>query len=461
MNFSLTTFWKVMAVAVVMILFNDKAFAQMSEGGTPPSFRYKSTLRSLDTVMQNRLPALDMRKVEEEDKEDARNGRNPRAGYGLPANTDVLKEGTWTKLPSGEYICRYQFKCEDAVVLSLLFSNFKLTDGDKLFVYNEDGSHVQGAFTSANNKSSGKFATAMLVGNSITLELVSNTTKENNTSIIEISYVVNYYIYKDKIGSRANNVPCQLSGDCQVSINCPEGAGFRDVGNGVARIVFPRGGGSVSFCSGSLINNTRFDASPLFLTANHCIQSDGNKDGDFTDNVDLFYDADSGMGESKADDWMFYWNFDGPECGIRCDANEIIDAKTTTGAYVLANDNAFASSDFALLYLVENPICDNEINAQLNGWDNSNIIYGNSIGIHHPIGDFKMIATDFDSPINSSSKYKTVKFDETSTNHHSVTEGGSSGSPIFNANKLIFGQLRGVNVSCGLPDFPPCCDLKR
>lgn len=41
---------------------------------------------------------------------------------------------------------------------------------------------------------------------------------------------------------------------------------------------------------------------------------------------------------------------------------------------------------------------------------------------------------------------------EQTTNGHSVTEGGSSGSPLFNQNKLIVGTLSGGSSSCEKPD---------
>ena len=42
-----------------------------------------------------------------------------------------------------------------------------------------------------------------------------------------------------------------------------------------------------------------------------------------------------------------------------------------------------------------------------------------------------------------------VIFDKT-TNGHSITEGGSSGSPLFNENKQIVGTLTGGNSTCRL-----------
>ncbi len=439
MNFFTILQARVSVVFAVVMLLCTSLNAQISAGGTPPSFRYQSTLRSLDTLMVSRLPLLDMREIEREDREDAIQGRNPRSGYGLPVNADILKDGIWTELPTGEHICRYQFRSEDAVVLSLLFSKFKLAEGDKLFVYNEDGSHIQGAFTSANNKPSGKFATAMLVGGTLNLEFVTLSTQDTHTSEIIISNVVNYYTLKSDPSLRnGGTIDCRTSLECQVNINCPEGAGWQVEKRGVAMYAIPYDDRNDGFthmqhCSGSLINNTRMDGAPLFLTADHCLP----------ESINPFKNYDA-TNKNKADDWIFYWNFESPNCNGICTQELINNASTTCGAFVLANDDRVSSTDFALLYLTENPQSPNSPPPlRWNGWELSPDISGRSVGIHHPNGDIKKISIDNDSPINSPDspnralRYYRLHFD------NSPTQGGSSGSPIFNENKLIYGQLWG------------------
>jgi hypothetical protein len=87
-----------------------------------------------------------------------------------------------------------------------------------------------------------------------------------------------------------------------------------------------------------------------------------------------------------------------------------------------------------------------------NGWDNSGNTPTSAVGIHHPSGDIKKISFENDplisttfggSPANS--HWGVTGWDE------GVTEGGSSGSPLFDQNHRIIGQLHGGASACGAP----------
>ncbi|MEM9992177.1 MAG: hypothetical protein AAF738_10460, partial [Bacteroidota bacterium] len=75
------------------------------------------------------------------------------------------------------------------------------------------------------------------------------------------------------------------------------------------------------------------------------------------------------------------------------------------------------------------------------------------VGIHHPSGDVKMIATHSTTPQSvQSSRYWRIYWNVT-PNGHSVTEGGSSGSGLFQSSGLLIGQLFG-----GFDGGQPNCD---
>lgn len=84
-----------------------------------------------------------------------------------------------------------------------------------------------------------------------------------------------------------------------------------------------------------------------------------------------------------------------------------------------------------------------------------------TIGIHHPSGDVKKISKDTNPPTsinhpnitgcptsNIAGTHWQVIWDE------GVTEGGSSGSPLFNSDHKIIGQLHGGSSSCSDPSYP-------
>ena len=76
-----------------------------------------------------------------------------------------------------------------------------------------------------------------------------------------------------------------------------------------------------------------------------------------------------------------------------------------------------------------------------------------AVGIHHPSGDIKKWSYDGDASVSS----EWGGWGSSGTNTHwevldwdiGTTEGGSSGSPLFDQNKRIVGQLHGGAALCG------------
>jgi surface protein len=428
-----------------LLLSNTYLFSQRSEGGTPSSFRYKNDLRSAERINQKKLPAVDVTKLTKEDEKDARIGQPHRTGTGIPLQLDLLSQGKWEMLPSGEFICRYMIKGEGAPAMSLLFSQFVMAPGDKLYYYNADKTRVYGAFTEKNNKTSGKFATAMMIGDVMYLEFVSQTDKKSNKSKINIEHVVNYYTLNSNSNQRDGTIlgcPSVPSVSCNININCPLGSDWQFEKTGVAQMSFPAlrdGSVAIFTCSGSLINNSRNDGAPLFLTAMHCIC--------------VFNDASQ---NANLDQNVFYWNFEAPSCESGCTIEISNNTITSCGAFILSNDKP---SDFGLIYLKEYP---GLLNPRYNGWNREEIddnIYGASI--HHPAGDIKKISVSTQVNLNRTINFRDTKdcidgiFKPKSDiivivdRDKGAVQEGSSGAPLFNSSKKIIGQLSsGLGLVC-------------
>jgi hypothetical protein len=91
------------------------------------------------------------------------------------------------------------------------------------------------------------------------------------------------------------------------------------------------------------------------------------------------------------------------------------------------------------------------------GWDNSGTNPTSTVSIHHPSGDIKKISFDdaAAAPVTAMGSEAQgcwgVEWDRNTT-----TEGGSSGSPLFDQSKRIIGQLWGGGASCSnlsAPDY--------
>ena len=222
------------------------------------------------------------------------------------------------------------------------------------------------------------------------------------------------------------------SEDCHVNPNCsPEGDNWQDVKTSVCRISI-RIGFNAYWCSGSLINNTAEDCKPYVLTADHCAYDDDND----------VYASNNDMNQ-----WIFYFNYEADECEnptLEPSSNTMVGCKFVANSS--NNGSINSTSDFHLIELNNGLPFDYGLYAA--GWNRNNSGSSEGVGIHHPAGDIKKLSTYTQSASSASGgRDWRVVWAETETNH-SVTEQGSSGSPLFNANKHIVGNLSTGSSAC-------------
>lgn len=295
-----------------------------------------------------------------------------------------------------------------------------------------------GAFTSRNNKGTFNnprgFATGFIYGDNIVLEYYQPAHITDSVIISIESVVYGYrYINIPEILQNEANPRYNQSGNCQVNINCPEGEEWQLEKRAVALMI----GDGFQYSTGALINNTAQNKSPLFLTADHCLEFK------IEDIILWEYDA---ITDPNLDQYIFYWNYESPSCSRGGTEPQKL---STVGATVLANN---ANSDFALLSLTEDPKNLPGYEPYYLGWDRTTFLSSSGVvGIHHPKGDVKKIATSYNLPTNIT-PYWRLNWSQTS-NGFSVTEGGSSGSPLLTRNThRIIGQLKGGDtIDCNNP----------
>jgi hypothetical protein len=421
------------------VLFGLKLQAQISTEELPVSFSFEENTLQFDIETAQTLPSLDMETINREDREREEKDLPPRFGYRHPVHLTLNNSGQWTTLSNGDKLWKLDIYCPEALSINLLYDNFHLPEEAKFFIYSSDKKHSIGAFTSINNKGTKEdpqgFATGLVYGDKVTLEYYQPK-EVTDYGIISIAYVVHGYRYIYLPESSEN---ITVSGDCQVNVNCSEGQNWQNEKNAVALIIMDGN----YLCSGSLLNTTANDGRPLFLTADHCLR--------------CIYDA---LGDSILNYFSFYWNYESPNCT----PTTYPTPKSTAGAVVIANNGA---TDFALLRLTEDPRNKSDVNTYYLGWDRTGNAGTGGVGIHHPDGDVKKIATHNISPANSdcmnfnycvsylpNNNFWKINWMVT-TNGQSVTEGGSSGSPLFNNNHRVIGQLYGAgycpNLNCSNP----------
>ncbi|MEL6941780.1 MAG: hypothetical protein AAFO82_03860, partial [Bacteroidota bacterium] len=399
----------------LMLLFSVHLSAQISLGGTPKSFQFNLSDNDIQEVV---LPLVDVKALEAEDIERAADNMPYRFAHGFPVSYNINNIGSWMDLPNGDRLWRLKVTCQQAVSVNFLYDDFFIPQGGLYYIYSADRTEVIGGFGAHNNRPSRKFATGLVNSTSVILEYYepAAVAGQGAISVNQVSHAYRGFVDQ---GSQAEGLGD--AGSCQVNINCsPEGDDWQVEKKAVARIII----NGVETCTGSLINNIAQNCTPYFLTANHCI--DGSFDA--VTNPDL-----SGA--------VFYWNYERPGCA---NSGNVPD-ETTSGATLVANSDPVGgdanASDFALFELTEDPSDVYDVYAA--GFDASGTPGTGGVGIHHPGLDAKKIATHSITPdIVVNDNYWRIFWDET-PNGFSVTEGGSSGSALFNSDKRIIGQLFG------------------
>lgn len=346
---------------------------------------------------------------------------------------DMQNSGSWTIMDDGTQIWRLSINYPDAQALDLFFDELSIPKGANLYVYNENRKQLIPAITSNRNLENNlRTSSSLIQGETAYLEYIQpgNISGTPQLHIFKIAYA---YRGCEQLMSRFSDTRQTGWGNsepCEVNINCPEGDNWQDEKRGIAEIfvIMDEGAG---FCSGSLINNLENDHTPYFLTADHC-------GGEFQDHMDL---------------WEFYFNYEASGC-------ETPDSEpsynTIHGCTFRARGPMSGGSDFLLVEL--NQIIPDDYNVRYNGWslDETNITGG--VTIHHPAGDIKKISTYDELPDISSytgcmpNAHLMISWIATDSGF-GVTEGGSSGGPLFNSNGAIIGTLTGGSSYCGNPGY--------
>lgn len=317
-----------------------------------------------------------------------------------------LSDGQWTKVRDGR-VWSLTFASEDAFSLNLKFNRFRIPEGAAMWIYG-NGMEVQGAYTEANNYASGEFMNWPVDGDRITVEYFQPDDVYGEP-VLDISEVI--HGYKDH-----KNFACGSSGSCNVNSACDDQWGGLHSNQIRGGAMVLNGGGS-GYCSGSMINTIGNTGRQLFLTAAHC-------------------------GTAHAG---IKFHFASATCTpTNCPAGNNV-----------GNINILlrrTESDFTIAEVGER--IPESWNVFLSGFSASSVPTNFMSGVHHPSADVQKMAY----------AYKTAQYDRwsgsgpsthwrvTSWDNRTTTEGGSSGSPLFDAQQRIIGQLHGGTASCNNPN---------
>ena len=303
-------------------------------------------------------------------------------------------------------------RSKEARSLGLILEPFKIPAGAYVYIYDSSKRLIRGAFTNENNYKSAVLPTMPVPGEELILEyhVPAKANMEKTLGVTQVSHdYFGIFGEEDVKDSRY-----KLSQACNADINCTEGNQLAIEKRSVCRLLV-RG---TELCTGFLVNNTNQGNRALLITAQHCIAN-----------------------QNDADKSIFVFGYESPWCNGP-------DGRIyhSLSGSVLRSTNA--DIDFSIVEL--NTFPPYVYRPYLAGWDVSGAIPVQTSAIHHPLGDVKKISIDMDQPVSATfssmpanSAWKIVQWDI------GTTEGGSSGSPIFDQNKRVVGILTGGEAVCG------------
>ena len=324
---------------------------------------------------------------------------------------------------------------------------------------------VLGKFNELNNRKDLSFLTQPIYGDTIFIEyfepkIINIEPKIHINSIAHVFSSKFFNSISNNTFRNNSTSGAMSSGACEVDINCADGTEWGDEASSVALIYCPDGQNFYT-CSGVLINDINSDGHPYFLSANHCATQSLSNIMTNSDVQDSLYK------------WVFIFNYYNSTCGDTTTATYQIEslpyvATSLLGATLVSRDQNNNQEDYLLLDL-SIAFASTEIPVNVfagwavcySGWDIASQSSANKeyVCIHHPNGDVKKISTS-DNAITPGiiapggyQDFWLVSWDVDAHNNalHGVTERGSSGSPLYNNNHRIIGQLTAGLSSCTNP----------
>ena len=367
----------------------------------------------------------------------------PRALSSLQSAGDMARTLRWSETPEGGQVAAISITSAGAHGLRLGLVVDAMPDAAELRLYRKDrsktgfettGKAVNEAIArnrraDGDTRAAGIWWTPDLGADEVTLEIALPAGLSTSQLRIAIPTLTHAYVnlaLPVELELRDSLVPRNVgdAAGCELDASCADQ--YATERNAVARMTYVGSDNRYYYCTGSLLNNTRRDLTPYFLSANHCISTQASA-------------------TSLRTDWFFR--------SASCNSFEP-SAQTTAlqrGATLL-----YATAAHAATLMRLNDAA--PAGATLAGWDaRGTAVTGTAIyGLHHPQGDllkysegqvqsYRNCSLSAGSitcnPGNAQSDFVNVGWSK------GVTEGGSSGSAMFAGGRVV-GTLSGGSSSC-------------
>jgi len=301
--------------------------------------------------------------------------------------------------------CRSTVRVEGASELRLQLSDIIASPATVFWVYGDEG--PARAFD-ASLVHDGVLWTPSVAGDSITIEVA---TPETSPASLRVTHVA------QALDVVASGTECITDVQCHPAI--------LDLASAVGRLTFIEGGRMYA-CSGALITDRDATFKPYFLTANHCVSSNG-----------------------AAATAEVVWDFKRTSCGGAIPSTATL--PRSTGASLLATAE---DTDVTLLLLTSVPGPRSYL-----GWDSNAVATGTRLQrVSHALGSVQIYSEHLVTNDPSCGDWGPPAY-VVSRRAVGGINTGSSGAPVFYDEGFVVGQLTG---ECGPSDEEldnPCSNL--
>ncbi len=340
-----------------------------------------------------------------------------QSSFATPNKVDLTAEnsGMLSEFDDGLVTWVVGIASEWSVSMNAILSDVELGIGDVIYAYSPDGKSVY-EYTYKDNKRNRYMQILPIEGDSLVIEYQSLSGNVPQFTIETVNCAFMSIDNPNTHSSTLKAVGFGTSSSCEVNATCY--ANVEELMNASCRLIFD----GKTYGSGNLIANTAEDSKPYVLTSAHM----------FDKTFSTCY-ADFGYNSPNCQSDIFYNS-----------------RQRIVGAEVMV---FIEQRDVALLLLDDTP--PESVMPYWVGWNVNSTVSGEVKCLHHPSGDVCKISVG-EEPVQSTFTTETANGNSYSPNAHwrvptwtvGATEGGSSGSGLYNEDGQLVGCLTGGESSC-------------